>query len=119
MLVPSGIFTSSTKVRLSHRSTVVPSAFVTCARGGNVAVLVTAGVDAGVSVGRDGVAVKAAAVSVNSEITVLAADVRTTATSGVDSCSCALGDPHAASKMAISITIIVSLSFIEPLYHLT
>src|SRR6185295_4245383 len=97
MLVSSGTFTSATKDKLSQRATVVPSAFVTCTTGCPVAVLVVlvaSGAD--VSVGWDGVGVNAAAVSVNCEITVLAADVRMAATSAVGSCSCVPGDPHAA-----------------------
>jgi hypothetical protein len=65
------------------------------------------------------VGVKAAAVSVNWEITVLAADVRMAATSAVGSCSWGvLADPQAVKKMAISIRLRVGLRFMEPLYRL-
>jgi hypothetical protein len=77
-------------------------------------VAVISGAD--VSVGRDAtVGVKAAAVSVNCEMTVLAAEVRTAATSGVDSDPAGgVADPHAAANMAIKMTITTDFSYMEP-----
>src|SRR5688572_32168630 len=86
MGVLSGTFTSTVaglKVRLSHSASGVPDKFVTCASTGSVAVAVNSGAD--VFVGSKVVGVKAAAVSVNCDTTVPAADVRTAATSGVGS----------------------------------
>ena len=116
MFVSSGIFTSATKSRLSHRATVVPWASVICATGWVVAVLLACGVE-GVdvsadSVARDGVGVNTAAVNVNCEMTVLAAEVRITATSGVGSWG-GFADQHAANRTVISITLMVSLSFMD------
>jgi hypothetical protein len=66
------------------------------------------------------VGVNAAAVSVNCEMTVLAAEVRMTATSGVGSPSGGgFTDPHAAiTTVATTMTLTVNLSLIEPLYVL-
>jgi hypothetical protein len=58
------------------------------------------------------VGVNAAAVSVNSEITVLAAEVRTAATSGVGSGG-GLADPHAAITIAMKMAVAISFSLIE------
>lgn len=54
-------------------------------------------------------------------MTVLAADVRTTATSGVGSCSWGgFADPHAViTRVAANMMLKVSLSLIEPLYRMT
>jgi hypothetical protein len=84
-----------------------------------VAVVVACGVEgvavvAG-SVGADLVGVNTAAVNVNCEITVLAAEVRMAATSAVGSCSEVVGDPHAGTRIAISRILIISLNFMEPL----
>ena len=75
--------------------------------------LVGSGAD--VSVGWDGVGVNAAAVSVNCEMTVLAAEVRMAATSAVGSCACVPGDPHAAISTMNRIAVIINFGFIEPL----
>src|SRR5688500_20249183 len=70
---------------------------------------------AGVSVGREAVGVNAAAVSVNCETTVLAAEVRTAAISGVGPCPSDAGDGlQAATNKAMKITVITGFSFIEP-----
>jgi len=117
MVVPSGIFTSTvvgSMERLSHRATVVPAPVVTCARGATVAVALIATCGADVSVGREAVGVKAAAVSVNCEMTVLAAEVRTAAISGVGSCEDGGEDPHAATNMAMRMTLMSGLSFMKP-----
>jgi hypothetical protein len=57
--------------------------------------------------------VNAAAVSVNCETTVLAAEVRTAATSGVAS-GCVSEDPQAVINMAMKMTVTISFSFMEP-----
>src|SRR6185503_5800547 len=106
MLVSSGTVTSATKARLSQRAKDVPCALVTCTKGCPVAVLVGCGVI--VSVGIDGMGVNAAAVSVNCEMTVLAADVRIAATSGVGSCSGVLEEPHAAINIMKRIAVTIS-----------
>src|SRR5215216_6561428 len=88
MVVLSGTFTSTVAKSheyLSHKTTTVPSALVTCATGSDVWVAVASGLPgACVSVGVAGTTVNTAAVNVNWETTVPAADVRTAATSGVD-----------------------------------
>src|SRR5687768_7785142 len=66
-----------------------------------------------VFVGTAEVGVNAAAVSVNCDMTVLAADVRTTATSGVGSTD-AGGDPQAAIRRAHKSKVKLSFRFIEP-----
>ena len=59
------------------------------------------------------VTVNAAAVSVNCETTVLAAEVRTAATSGVGSRGCCVADPpQAPISSAMSIVVTTSFSFI-------
>ena len=73
------------------------------------------GSGADVSVGaKDGTGVNTAAVNVNCDTTVLAAEVRTTETlgvgSGVDE------DPHAASRISVTNAVKISFSFIEPLF---
>ena len=70
----------------------VPSAFVTWATGSSVAVAVGASVAGSVGT-NDGMGVNTAAVNVNCETTVLAAEVRTAATSGVG--SGVVADPQA------------------------
>jgi hypothetical protein len=84
---------------------------VTWATGRVVSVAVTSG--AGVSVTGAVVGVKAAAVKVNCETTVLAAEVRIAATSGVGSLGVADG-PHAAISIAVKKSVVNSLSFIHP-----
>jgi hypothetical protein len=59
------------------------------------------------------VGVKAAAVNVNCETTVLAAEVRTAAISGVGAPGVA-EDPHAASRLATRKRMKNSFSFIKP-----
>src|SRR5215207_10270252 len=119
MVVPSGMLTSTVAAsmeRLSQRATVVPSALVTWTRGGDPVTLAVAS-GALVSVGAEDVGVKAAAVRVNWAMTVPAADVRMAATSGVDSAWGVFEDPHPViTRVAISIMLRVSFSFIEPLY---
>ncbi len=83
---------------------------VTCATGSPV--LVAVGSRVAVSVGRGGgVGVKTAAVKVNCETTVLAAEVRTAATSGVGAAGVA-GDPQAASSRTTMRESTASLFFI-------
>jgi len=73
---------------------------------------VAVGAKVAVSVGMDdGTGVKTAAVNVNCETTVLAADVRTAATSGVG--SGVLADPQAASNTAKTSKITRYFGFIE------
>jgi hypothetical protein len=90
----------------------VPDSFVTCTAG---CVTVAASINSGVDsfVGRDGVGVKTAAVNVNCDTTVLAAEVRTAATSGVDSAGVA-ADPQAAIKAAIIAAVTRIFGFMEP-----
>src|SRR5574338_608543 len=86
--VLSGMLTSTVSGSheyLSHNATTVPSAFVTCATGRVVTVAVAWGsaVSAGMLEGAavvGGAGVNTAAVNVNSDTTVRAADVRTAAT---------------------------------------
>jgi hypothetical protein len=80
---------------------------------GAVPVVVISG--AGVSVGSDGVGVKAAAVNVNCATTVLAADVRIAATSDVGSAFGVPAAPHAELSTTTRVTSRVSLSFIKSL----
>src|SRR5215216_1356925 len=81
--------------------------------GATVAVAVMSTCGADVSVGREVVGVNAAAVSVNCEMIVLAAEVRTAATSGVASPDAGEG-LHAATNMAMKMTVITGFSFMEP-----
>jgi hypothetical protein len=93
---------------------------VTCATAEVEVVSVAVASGWGVSVGAAGeenVGVKAAAVRVNCDITVLAADVRIAATSGVESAGVAEG-PHAAINAATRKQTRNSFSFMEPLYVL-
>jgi len=73
-------------------------------------VAVVSGAD--VLVGGEVVGVNAAAVNVNCETTVLAADVRTAPISEVGSAVVASGDAHATINMATRAVITIDLSFI-------
>jgi hypothetical protein len=76
-------------------------------------VAVAVGSGAEVSVGRGGgVTVNAAAVSVNCDTTVLAAEVLTAAISGV--ASGVVEGPHAAVSMMTRDATMISFDFIEP-----
>jgi hypothetical protein len=88
---------------------------VTCATGNDVSVAVAsvACVAGGVFVGEGSTGVKTAAVSVNCATTVFAAEVRTTATSGVGPMGVAEG-PHATSKVAIKKIKQNSFGFMKP-----
>jgi hypothetical protein len=61
----------------------------------------------------DGVGVNTAAVNVNCDTTVLAADVRTAATSGVGSAGVSEG-PQATIKAAMNTVVIRIFSFMKP-----
>jgi hypothetical protein len=79
-----------------------------------VAAVVSAVTGAAVSVGNAGVDVKAAAVSVNCETTVPAAEVRMAATSDVGSCSGVFAEPQAATRIVRRSAVTISFGFIKP-----
>ena len=62
--------------------------------------------------------VKAAAVSVNCDTTVLAAEVRTAATSGVDPVAGVADGPQAVINKMTAMTVAISLGFMKPPVYL-
>src|SRR5258708_25640608 len=99
---------------LSQRSMAVPCALVTWATSGSVAVAVGASVAVSVC-GSEGIGVKTEAVNVNCETTVLAADVRTAATSGVG--PGVVADPQATSRTVMIRIVAMSFGFIKSLFR--